>query len=206
MYCIWRNLVKTYSYLEKFLQMSTNHLTSTRIHMWLCPLQYAYTWFTFLQPAYIRDSPSQLMYIYNCAHNNPRTCTKNSSSFPRASFLSPRPYFPDLQTFLCSNHQSPWHKCRITYAKSTMSPHTLHTMNCHNNLSPLHAILRGHHRITSKSQHQIRLYFGCEAPTQTHKYHHQKKNHQLHSKGNFQQNKSVVWWPRSFPHAQRTNS
>jgi hypothetical protein len=54
-----------------------------------------------------------------------------------------------------------------------MSPHTLHNMKCHNDLSPLYTSLRGQHRIPSTSQHQIRLSCGCEAPTQTHKSHHQ---------------------------------
>jgi hypothetical protein len=46
-------------------------------------------------------------------------------------------------------------------------------MKCHNDLFPLYTSLRGQHRDPSTSQHRIRLSCGCEAPTQTHKAHHQ---------------------------------
>jgi hypothetical protein len=54
-----------------------------------------------------------------------------------------------------------------------MCPHTLHHMKCHTNLSPLYTSIRVQDRSPSISQHHIRLSCACEAPTQTHKSHHQ---------------------------------
>lgn len=52
-------------------------------------------------------------------------------------------------------------------------PSSLHTMNCHNDLSLIYTSLRGDYRSPSTNQQQIRLSCGCEAPTQTQKSHHQ---------------------------------
>jgi hypothetical protein len=155
------------------------HLTATRIHTRLCPLQ----------PMYTCDSPSCNPRTYtNCAHCNPHTymcplqptyihvqklvrhfrtihSTRTISSFLGQIFQSYRHSLVEITKLLGTSADSlmPTPSCL----------HTLYTMKCHNDLSPLYTSLRGQHRSPSTSQHQIRLSCGCEAPTQTHKSHHQ---------------------------------
>jgi hypothetical protein len=150
--------------------------TLQRIHTTVPTATRVHTRFTFMQPAYIHDLPSY----------NPRTymIVPTVTHVHDENLYEHFHLIHSVSSFLGHICQSYKHsfaeitKLLGTSADSLMpTPSGLHTlsikMKCQNDLSPLYTSLRGQHRSPSTSQHQIRLSCGCEAPTQTHKTHHQ---------------------------------
>jgi len=172
--------------------------------------------------------PLQPMYVHDYSHCNLRTCTKTcmdtSVQFtPLLRFLfsmdTSLPHTCNVFFLPRTKNKESWtlghifHSCRNSLAKITkllgtsansimLTPsclHTLYTTKCHNDLSLLYTNFRVQDRSPSTSQHQIRISCGCEAPTQTHKAHHQTHEAPTLFQWNFSPNKEFNVVPTMSP-------
>jgi hypothetical protein len=91
-----------------------------------------------------------------------------------------------------------------------LAPSCLHTlyMICNVTMTSLFYIQVIWVNIEAPPQVNIKLGFpyGCEAPTQAHKAHHQTHKSPTQIQGGFHQTESVMWFPRRFPHSKQLGS